>query len=141
MLFVPLADGVVMLMRAMAVMEDVPVGQWADSHGFQRHAGSSMKGSIVESVVHPQCFVQRLEGGAGRVSAELEDRIEPSYAPSPPRSGYRPLLRARWSAVLHLFEQARESLRLASNRLPQMTHSRYRILTTCFGTSPAFTRR
>ena len=31
--------------------------------------------------MHPQCFVQLPVAGAGRVSAELEDRIEPGHVP------------------------------------------------------------
>ena len=39
-----LADGIVKLMRALAVVEDVPVRRWADAHGYQRYVGSSVKG-------------------------------------------------------------------------------------------------
>ena len=40
-----LADGVVKLMRALAVVEKVPVRRWAGTHGFQRYVGSSVKGA------------------------------------------------------------------------------------------------
>ena len=39
-----LADGIVKLMRALAVVEDVPVAQWAEACGYQRYVGSSVKG-------------------------------------------------------------------------------------------------
>lgn len=39
-----LTDGIVKLMRAMAAVEDVPVRQWAESHGYKRYVGSSVKG-------------------------------------------------------------------------------------------------
>ena len=39
-----LANGIVKLMRAMAVMENVPVRQWAESRGCQRYVGTSVKG-------------------------------------------------------------------------------------------------
>ncbi len=39
-----LADGIVKLMRALAVVEDVPVVQWAEAQGYQRYVGSSVKG-------------------------------------------------------------------------------------------------
>ena len=39
-----LADGIVKLMRALAVVEDVPVRRWAEAHGYQRYVGSSVKG-------------------------------------------------------------------------------------------------
>ena len=39
-----LADGIVKLMRALAAVEDVPVVQWAEAHGYKRYVGSSVKG-------------------------------------------------------------------------------------------------
>ena len=39
-----LADGIVKLMRALAVVEDVPVRRWAEAHGYKRYVGSSVKG-------------------------------------------------------------------------------------------------
>ena len=39
-----LADGIVKLMRALAAVEDVPVRRWAETHGYQRYVGSSVKG-------------------------------------------------------------------------------------------------
>ena len=39
-----LSDGIVKLMRALAVVEDVPVRRWAEAHGYQRYVGSSVKG-------------------------------------------------------------------------------------------------
>ena len=39
-----LADGIVKLMRAMAAVEDVPVAQWAEAHGYKLYVGSSVKG-------------------------------------------------------------------------------------------------
>ena len=39
-----LADGIVKLMRELAVEEDVPVRRWAEVHGYQRYVGSSVKG-------------------------------------------------------------------------------------------------
>ncbi len=32
------------LMRALAVVEDVPLVQWAEACGYQRYVGSSVKG-------------------------------------------------------------------------------------------------
>ena len=40
-----LADGVVKLMRALAVVEKVPVRRWAGTHEYQRYVGSSVKGA------------------------------------------------------------------------------------------------
>ena len=40
-----LADGMVKLMRALAVVEKVPVRRWAGTHGYQRYVGSSVKGA------------------------------------------------------------------------------------------------
>ena len=40
-----LADGMVKLMRALAVVEKVPVRRWAGTHGVQRYVGSSVKGA------------------------------------------------------------------------------------------------
>ncbi len=39
-----LADGIVMLMRALSAVEGVPVRRWAEAHGYQRYVGSSVKG-------------------------------------------------------------------------------------------------
>ena len=39
-----LADGIVKLMRALAAVENIPVRQWAEAHGYQRYLGSSVKG-------------------------------------------------------------------------------------------------
>ena len=39
-----LADGIVKLMRALAAVEGVPVRRWAETHGYKRHVGSSVKG-------------------------------------------------------------------------------------------------
>ena len=39
-----LADGIVKLMRALAAVEDVPVRRWAETHGYKRYVGSSVKG-------------------------------------------------------------------------------------------------
>ena len=39
-----LADGIVKLMRAMAAVGDTPVRRWAETHGYQRYVGSSVKG-------------------------------------------------------------------------------------------------
>ena len=40
-----LADGMVKLMRVLAVVEKVPVRHWAGTHGYQRYVGSSVKGA------------------------------------------------------------------------------------------------
>ena len=39
-----LADGIVKLMRALAVVEGVPVRRWAETHDYKRYVGSSVKG-------------------------------------------------------------------------------------------------
>ena len=39
-----LADGIVKLLRALAAVEEVPVRQWAEVHGYERYLGSSIKG-------------------------------------------------------------------------------------------------
>ena len=39
-----LADGVVKLMRALASVEEVPLQDWAEAHGYDRYVGSSVKG-------------------------------------------------------------------------------------------------
>ena len=39
-----LADGIVKLLRALAAVEEVPVRQWAEAHGYERYLGSSVKG-------------------------------------------------------------------------------------------------
>ena len=42
-----LADGIVKLMRALAVVDRTTVGQWAEVHGYERYVGSSVKGEAV----------------------------------------------------------------------------------------------
>ena len=39
-----LADGIMKLMWALATVENIPVRQWAEAHGYLRYAGSSVKG-------------------------------------------------------------------------------------------------
>lgn len=39
-----LADGIVKLMRALAVVEGVPARRWAQAHDYKRYVGSSVKG-------------------------------------------------------------------------------------------------
>ena len=39
-----LADGIVKLMRALSVVENVPMRRWAEAHGYKRYVGSSVKG-------------------------------------------------------------------------------------------------
>ena len=39
-----LADGMVKLMRALAAVEGVPLRRWAETHGYRRYVGSSVKG-------------------------------------------------------------------------------------------------
>ena len=39
-----LAGGIMKLMWALATVDDVPVRQWAEAHGYLRYAGSSVKG-------------------------------------------------------------------------------------------------
>ena len=39
-----LADGIVKLMRALAVVEGVPVRRWAEARDYKRYVGSSVKG-------------------------------------------------------------------------------------------------
>ena len=39
-----LAVGIVKLMRALATVGDVPVRRWAETHGYRRYVGSSVKG-------------------------------------------------------------------------------------------------
>ena len=39
-----LADGIVKLLRVLAAVEEVPVRQWAEVHGYERYLGSSIKG-------------------------------------------------------------------------------------------------
>ena len=39
-----LADGIVKLMRVVAMVEDVPLRRWAETHGCQRYVGTSVKG-------------------------------------------------------------------------------------------------
>ena len=36
-----LADGIVKLIRALAAVENVPLEQWAEEHGYKRYVGSS----------------------------------------------------------------------------------------------------
>ncbi len=39
-----LADGIVKLLRALAVVEQAPVREWAQARGYERYLGSSVKG-------------------------------------------------------------------------------------------------
>ena len=39
-----LADGIVQLIRALAQLKGINVGQWAKSQGYHRYLGSSVKG-------------------------------------------------------------------------------------------------
>ena len=39
-----LADGIVKLRRVLAEVEEVPVRRWAETHGYKRYVGSSVKG-------------------------------------------------------------------------------------------------
>ena len=39
-----LADGIVKLMRALSAVEDAPMRRWAETHGYKRYVGSSVKG-------------------------------------------------------------------------------------------------
>ena len=39
-----LADGIVKLLRALAAMANIAVGEWAEAQGYQRYFGSSIKG-------------------------------------------------------------------------------------------------
>ena len=39
-----LADGMVKLMRALAAVEKIAVGDWAEARGFERYLASSIKG-------------------------------------------------------------------------------------------------
>ena len=39
-----LADGIVKLLRALAMVENVSFRQWAEVHGYKRYVGSSVKG-------------------------------------------------------------------------------------------------
>ena len=39
-----LADGIVKLMRALAAVEGVPVQRWAETYGYKRYVGGSVKG-------------------------------------------------------------------------------------------------
>ena len=39
-----LADGIMKLMRALAAVDDLPVRQRAEAHGYERYVGSSVKG-------------------------------------------------------------------------------------------------
>ena len=39
-----LADGIVKLLRALAVVANIAVGEWAEGQGYERYFGSSIKG-------------------------------------------------------------------------------------------------
>ena len=39
-----LADGIVKLMRALSAVADMPARRWAETHGYKRYVGSSVKG-------------------------------------------------------------------------------------------------
>ena len=39
-----LADGIVKLLRALAAVANIAVGEWAEAQGYQRYLGSSIKG-------------------------------------------------------------------------------------------------
>ena len=38
------AGGIVRLMQALAALDDVPMRHWAETHGYKRYVGSSVKG-------------------------------------------------------------------------------------------------
>ena len=42
-----LADGIVKLMRALAAVANIAVGEWAEAQGYERYFGSSIKGEAV----------------------------------------------------------------------------------------------
>ena len=39
-----LADGILKLLRALAVVEEAPVREWAQARGYEKYLGSSVKG-------------------------------------------------------------------------------------------------
>ena len=42
-----LADGIVKLLRALAAVANIAVGEWAEAQGYERYFGSSIKGEAV----------------------------------------------------------------------------------------------
>ena len=42
-----LADGIVKLLRALAAVANIAVGEWAEAQGYERYLGSSIKGEAV----------------------------------------------------------------------------------------------
>ena len=42
-----LADGIVKLLRALAAVVNIAVGEWAEAQGYERYLGSSIKGEAV----------------------------------------------------------------------------------------------
>ena len=67
-----LADGIVKLLRALAQLKGINVGQWAKSQGYHRYLGSSVKGEAAIDWADRQARAGLLAGIVGDADLLLE---------------------------------------------------------------------
>ena len=67
-----LADGIVKLLRALAQLKGINVGQWAKSQGYHRYLGSSVKGEAAIDWADRQARAGLLAGIVGDADRLLE---------------------------------------------------------------------
>ena len=67
-----LGDGIVKLMRALASVEEVPLRQWAEAHGYDRYVGSSVKGEAAIDWLDRQARRELL----GEIVADADQLLE-----------------------------------------------------------------
>ena len=67
-----LADGIVKLLRALAQLKGINVGQWAKSQGYHRYLGSSVKGEAAIDWADRQAQAGLLAGIVGDADRLLE---------------------------------------------------------------------
>ena len=67
-----LGDGIVKLMRALASVEEVPLRQWAEAHGYDRYVGSSVKGEAAIDWSDRQARRELL----GEIAADADQLLE-----------------------------------------------------------------
>ena len=78
-----LADGMVKLMRALAAVEKIAVGDWAEARGFERYLASSIKGEAAIDWSDRQAQGELREESAERQQIVAAELLLESLPPAP----------------------------------------------------------
>ena len=95
-----LADGIVKLLRVLAAVANIAVGEWAEGQGYDKYLGSSIKGEATIDWSDRKARAALLGELVADADRLLELARPPAWAELPEGSGQRPAAEhSGWSGV------------------------------------------